>query len=75
VLEKALQSIKQLKVQTPDLALFCYLITDGRSRADIDDLKLSIPTLLVDIEKAAIKRGRGVTLAAQLDAQYFSLSS
>ncbi|WP_220149696.1 ATP-binding protein [Psychromonas sp. B3M02] len=75
VLEKAKQSIKQLKIQTPDLALFCYLITDGRSRADIGDLKLQIPTLLVDIEKATIKRGRGVALAAQLDAQYFALSS
>ena len=74
VLEKALHSIKQLKIQTPDLALFCYLITDGRSRADINDLKLQVPTLLVDIEKATIKRGRGVVLAAQLDAQYFALS-
>jgi len=75
VLEKALQSIKQLRMQTPDLALFCYLITDGRSRADINDLKLQVPTLLVDVEKTTIKRGRGTTLAAQLDAQYFALSS
>ncbi|WP_417697126.1 ATP-binding protein [Psychromonas sp.] len=75
VLEKALQSIKQLTIQTPDLALFCYLITDGRSRVDIDDLKLKVPTLLVDIEKSTIKRGRGKLLAAQLDAQYFALSS
>lgn len=75
VLEKALQSIKQLRIQTPDLALFCYLITDGRSRADINDLKLQVPTLLVDVEKTTIKRGRGKTLAAQLDAQYFALSS
>ena len=75
VLEKALQSIKQLKIQTPDLALFCYLITDGRSRANINDLKLQVPTLLVDVEKTTIKRGRGTTLAAQLDAQYFALLS
>lgn len=75
ILEKAAQSIKQLGQQYPGLALFCYLITDGRSRVDINDLKLNVPTLLIDIEKAQIKRGRGQVLANQLDAQYFAISS
>ena len=75
ILEKAAQSIKQLGQQYPGLSLFCYLITDGRSRVDINDLKLNIPTLLIDIEKAQIKRGRGQLLANQLDAQYFAVSS
>ncbi|WP_298940741.1 AAA family ATPase [uncultured Psychromonas sp.] len=75
ILEKAGQSIKQLSQQYPGVSLFCYLITDGRSRADIDDLKLNIPTLLIDIEYAPIKRGRGQVLANQLDAQYFAISS
>jgi len=75
ILEKADQSIKQLSQQYPGVSLFCYLITDGRSRADIDDLKLNIPTLLIDIEYATIKRGRGQVLASQLDAQYFAISS
>jgi len=73
ILEKAAHSIKQLTQQYPGLSLFCYLITDGRSRVDIDDLKLSVPTLLIDIEKAQIKRGRGKLLAQQLDAQYFAV--
>lgn len=73
ILEKASQSIKQLTHQYPGLSFFCYLITDGRSRVDIDDLKLKVPTLLIDIEKAQIKRGRGKLLAQQLDAQYLAI--
>jgi len=73
ILQKAAQNIKQLTLQYPGLSLFCYLITDGRSRADIKDLKLNIPTLLIDIEKAQIKRGRGPVLAQQLDAFYFTV--
>lgn len=75
ILEKSVQSIKQLSQQYPGISLFCYLITDGRSRVDIDDLKLNVPTLLIDIEKAQIKRGRGQLLANQLDAQYFAIFS
>ncbi|WP_201288107.1 AAA family ATPase [Psychromonas sp. L1A2] len=74
ILEKAGQSIKQLSLQYPGVSFFCYLITDGRSRIDINDLKLNIPTLLIDIENAQIKRGRGRVLANQLDAQYFAVS-
>ena len=70
VLQKARQSIKQLSQQYPGISLFCYLITDGRSRADISDLKLTVPTLLIDIEKSTIKRGRGELLANQLQATY-----
>jgi magnesium chelatase subunit D len=75
ILEKASQSIKQLLRKYPEISLFCYLITDGRSRVDVHDLKLTIPTLLIDIEQSPIKRGRGKLLASQLDAQYFTLSS
>jgi magnesium chelatase subunit D len=73
VLQKAAQTIQQFSLQYPSLSLCCYLITDGRSRLDISDLKLSVPTLLIDIEKSQIKRGRGQVLAQQLDAQYFAL--
>ncbi|MCP4320354.1 MAG: AAA domain-containing protein [Alteromonadales bacterium] len=72
-LQKASQTIKQLSQKHPGLSLFCYLITDGRTRVDIDDLQLNIPTLLIDIEKAQIKRGRGQLLADQLQASYITL--
>ncbi|TEW56862.1 magnesium chelatase [Psychromonas sp. RZ22] len=75
ILQKASQSIQQLSKQYPGLSLFCYLITDGRTRVDVDDLKLNVPTLLIDIEKAQIKRGRGKLLANQLEAQYFAVSN
>ena len=75
ILEKAAQSIQQLSQKYPGLSLFCYLITDGRSRVDLDDLKLNVPTLLIDIEKAQIKRGRGKLLAKQLDAQYVEVAN
>lgn len=74
VLQKAAHTIKQLSKQYPSVSLCCYLITDGRSRMDLSDLKLSIPTLLIDIEKAQIKRGRGKVLAEQLDAHYVALA-
>lgn len=75
VLEKASQSIKQLEQKYPGISLFCYLITDGRSRVELNDLKLHVPTLLIDIEKAQIKRGRGKIFAQQLGAQYIALTS
>lgn len=73
-LQHAAQRIAQLALQFPSLALHCYLITDGRTRVDLQDLKLSVPTLLIDIERAQIKRGRGPQLASQLDAQYVALA-
>ena len=53
----------------------CYLITDGRSRAQVSDLKLSVPTVLIDTEDSTVKRGRGVNIAEQLGAQYYLLPS
>lgn len=75
VMQKAGQSIKQLSQQYPGISLFCYLITDGRSRVDLSDLKLSVPTLLIDIEKSVIKRGRGELLANQLQATYVATNT
>lgn len=72
-LKKMAERIKQLLHSNPDFSLLCYLITDGRSRADVHDLKLNQPTLLIDIEKSTIKRGRGRALSDALDANYLSL--
>ncbi|PKF61594.1 magnesium chelatase [Psychromonas sp. psych-6C06] len=74
-LHQAHKQITKLQQQFPAISLCCYLITDGRSRVNVDDLKLSVPTLLVDIEKAQIKRGRGKVLAQQLGAQYVALQA
>jgi magnesium chelatase subunit D len=54
--------------------LRCYLITDGRSRAQVADLKLNVPTVLIDTENSVVKRGRGRNIAEQLGASYFLLA-
>lgn len=50
-----------------------FLITDGRSSQQVDDIKLCGETLLIDTEDAAVKRGRGHDIAKQIDGQYFLL--
>ncbi|MCJ8299970.1 MAG: magnesium chelatase, partial [Pseudomonadales bacterium] len=53
----------------------CYLITDGRSRAQVSDLRLGAATVLIDTENTAVKRGRGEAIARQLGAHYHLLHS
>ena len=55
------------------LSVRCYLITDGRSRAQVADLNVNVPTVLIDTESGPIKRGRGVAIAQQLHAGYYAL--
>ncbi|WP_372831537.1 ATP-binding protein [Pontibacterium sp.] len=72
-LEQAMQYLKTLQRQAPALQLRTYILTDGRSSAQIDDLALPGATVWIDIEQAAVKRGRGQQLAAQLGATYLPL--
>jgi magnesium chelatase subunit D len=76
------EMLEQLGTYQSDLAkvspaLRCrnFLITDGRSSQNVNDLTLIGETLLIDIEDAAVKRGRGVDIARQLNGQYFLLPS
>lgn len=68
-------SVYQQKLLKNDPSLRCrnFLITDGRSSQQINDIALLGETTLIDIEDSQIKRGRGVELATQLNGQYFSL--
>ncbi|ETX10840.1 magnesium chelatase [Marinomonas ushuaiensis DSM 15871] len=52
-----------------------YILTDGRTQADVSDLELSGHTVLIDIENAPVKRGRGQDIAQHLGAQYIPLNS
>lgn len=52
-----------------------YLITDGRSRQDLRNIRLLGQCILIDTESTSIKRGRGVELATMLNAQYIALAS
>ena len=59
--------------QQGGLAFRNYLLTDGRINQDVDDLKLTGHTVLIDTEDSAIKRGRGAEIAQQLDCEYLVL--
>lgn len=72
-LEQAMQYLKTLQRQTPALQFRTYILTDGRSSAQLEDLTLPGETVWIDIEQAAVKRGRGQQLAAQLGATYLPL--
>ncbi len=74
-LRKVLQEAKLLLARKKSLAghVQCYLITDGRSRSQVDDIDLGVPTVLIDTENTPVKRGRGSQLAQQLKAEYFLL--
>ena len=74
------EMLKQLSTYQDNLAknsssLRCrnILITDGCSSQHVDDIALKGDTLLIDIEDSAVKRGRGVDIARQLNGQYFVL--
>ncbi|MEP0072253.1 MAG: ATP-binding protein [Marinomonas sp.] len=66
--------VKQYKGNT-DLYSQTYILTDGRTQADVSDLELLGKIVLIDIENAAIKRGRGQDIAQHLGAHYISLNS
>lgn len=59
--------------QSPALQIRSYIITDGRTSANLNDVALPGDTVLIDIEQSAVKRGRGAQLATELNAQYLPL--
>lgn len=73
-LSQAATYLNRLQHQHPDLQIATYLITDGRSSQNAENLKLPGKSMLIDIESSAIKRGRGEVLAQQLNAQYYPLT-
>ena len=74
VLEQARAIVEKLSTGSAT-TVHCYLITDGRSRAQVADLRLGATTVLIDTENTAVKRGRGQAIARQLGAHYHLLHS
>lgn len=70
----AQQYIAKLQKQLPSLSVRTYIITDGRTRKNVDDIKLLGETLVLDIEDSVVKRGRGESIAQSLGAHYMTLS-
>lgn len=74
-IENASQYLAQQHQATTGLNSQTYILTDGRTQADVSDLVLQGNTVLIDTENAPVKRGRGQDIAQHLGAQYVLLSS
>jgi len=74
-IENASQYLAQQHKATTGLHSQTYILTDGRTQADVSDLVLPGNTVLIDIENAPVKRGRGQDIAKHLGAQYVLLNS
>jgi magnesium chelatase subunit D len=74
-IENASQYLVQQHHTNAGLHSQTYILTDGRTQADVSDLALQGNTVLIDTENAPIKRGRGQDIAQHLGAQYVLLNS
>ncbi len=72
---QAEQYLKKLKRQIPNLFVRCYVLTDGRSNQSVANISLGKNSVLIDMEKSDVKRGRAQILAQQLGAQYIVMPS
>ena len=79
-IDKASQYLQQQHKVQPGLQSHTYILTDGRTQADVSDFaagqrRLLGNSVLIDTEHAQIKRGRGAEIAQQLGAEYVLLTS
>lgn len=72
-LQEAESRLQRWQRQHPGLAVQTYLLTDGRTRQSVSDLKLSGDCLVIDMEQSAVKRGKAKAIAQQLGARYLTL--
>ncbi|UYG08751.1 AAA family ATPase [Halomonas sp. M4R1S46] len=72
--QRAARLIRQWRRQDAGLQVRTYLITDGRTRQPLSGLPSLGDCVVVDTERAAVKRGRGRDLARQLGARYRPLA-
>ncbi len=74
-IENAGQYLMQQHQVNQGLYSQTYILTDGRTQADVSDLSLEGNTVLIDTENSQVKRGRGQSIAQDLGAQYVLLNS
>lgn len=75
ILIKTSSYIKKLKCEIPEIEVCTYVLTDGRSRAQLQQINLLGKVIWIDTEQATVKRGRGQEFAALLGADYLSLAT
>ena len=74
-LEYAEKFHQQQKKQIPNIRIKTYIITDGKTRQSFSNIDLGNDVILIDIEKSAVKRGKGQDIANDLNAIYMPLFS
>lgn len=67
------QLVRQWQRREPGLAIYTYLITDGRTRETLAGLAPLGDCLVLDTEGSRVKRGQGERLARELGARYRTL--
>lgn len=72
-LQQAQSYLEQLLRKSSQLLIRTYILTDGRSNAQLRGIELPGQTVWIDTEDVAVKRGRGRQFASQLGAEYISL--
>ena len=72
-LQYAEKYLKQQKKQTPNIRIKMYIVTDGKTRQSFSNIDLGDDVTLIDIEKSAVKRGKGLHIARSLNASYIPL--
>ncbi|WP_256585787.1 MULTISPECIES: VWA domain-containing protein [Pseudomonas] len=74
-LEQARHWLQARQRQFPAEQQRCLVLTDGRLKAWDPVAPLPCPSLLVDMERAAVRLGRARILAQQLNADYQAIDS
>jgi len=74
-LQNAQGYLLNLLRKMPELLIKCYLITDGRSKQQVQDISLPGECMVIDIENASVKRGRAKDIAQELGAAYLALAN
>ena len=72
-LEYAESFRRQQHKQTPNIRIKTYIITDGKTRQSFAHIDLGNEVTLIDIEKSTVKRGKGQSIAKDLNAHYIPL--
>lgn len=75
MLKHAVDYQQKLLKGAAKLSINTFLITDGRVKQNVDHIRLFGESVLLDIEDAPVKRGRGKVIAAQLGFKYVSVPS
>ncbi|PID45998.1 MAG: magnesium chelatase [Proteobacteria bacterium] len=75
VLTQAQNYLLGIKRKHPDITIYTYLLTDGRTRQTVNGLHLEGHCTVIDTEQATVKRGRATDIAAALGATYFTINA